>query len=261
ELQDLGLELLLVDLLALELDRRLGDHVVGGEDGRLGADGERDRIGGARVDLDLLAVLENGDVRVEGVLTELGHRDPADRRAELLEHVAQEVVCHRPHRGLALKLHEDGGRLRMADPDGQELVPVGGLQQDDRLLADQIEADSVDEHLLHPRLDLASNIAQATRPKTPAYPVSGGWRWRHVHPLWLDDIESLEAISQNEDARRIFLRLAALSQTGRTPSFVVEVALDGELDAVTKGRLVELAQDESFLLAVEEYLVRTHRLH
>ena len=82
-----------------------------------------------------------------------------------------------------------------------------------------------------------------------------------MRPLWLDDIESLEAISQNEDARRIFLRMAALSQTGRTPSFVVEVALDGDLDAVTKGRLVELAQDESFLLAVEEYLVRTHRLH
>ena len=55
--------------------------------------------------------------------------------------------------------------------------------------------------------------------------------------------------------------MAALSQTGRTENFVVEVALDGELDAVTKGRLVELAQDESFLLAVEEYLVRTHRLH
>ena len=65
-----------------------------------------------------------------------------------------------------------------------------------------------------------------------------------MRPLWLDDIESLEAISQNEDARRIFLRMATLSQTGRTPSFVIEVALDGELDAATKGRLV-----------------RTHRLH
>ena len=82
-----------------------------------------------------------------------------------------------------------------------------------------------------------------------------------MRPLWLDDLESLEAISQNEEARRIFLRMAALSQTGRTPSFVVEVALDRDLDAATKGRLVELAQDESFLLAVEEYLVRTHRLH
>ena len=82
-----------------------------------------------------------------------------------------------------------------------------------------------------------------------------------MHPLWFDDIESLEAISQNEDARRIFLRMASLAQTGRTSSFVVEVALDHELDAATKGRLVELAQDESFLLAVEEYLVRTHHLH
>jgi hypothetical protein len=82
-----------------------------------------------------------------------------------------------------------------------------------------------------------------------------------VHPPWLDDIESLEAISQSEEARRIFLRMAAISQSGRTPSFVAEVALDRDLDAVTKGRLVELAEDESFLLAVEEYLVRTHRLH
>lgn len=82
-----------------------------------------------------------------------------------------------------------------------------------------------------------------------------------MHPLWLEDLESLEAISQNEEARRIFLRMAALSQTGKTPSFLVEVALDRELDADTKGRLVELAQDETFLLAVEEYLVRTHRFH
>ncbi len=82
-----------------------------------------------------------------------------------------------------------------------------------------------------------------------------------MRALWLDDIESFEAISQNEDARRIFLRMASLSQTGRTPSFVAEIALDEELDAATKDQLVELAEDESFLLAVKEYLVRTHRLH
>ncbi|HZS31103.1 MAG TPA: hypothetical protein VFA37_07590 [Gaiellaceae bacterium] len=82
-----------------------------------------------------------------------------------------------------------------------------------------------------------------------------------MQQLWLDDLESLEAISQNEEARAIFLRMAALSQTGRTPSFLVEIARDRDLDDATKGRLVELAQDESFLLAVEEYLVRTDRLH
>ena len=30
--------------LVLELDRRLGDHLVGGEDRRAGADGERERV-------------------------------------------------------------------------------------------------------------------------------------------------------------------------------------------------------------------------
>src|ERR1041385_2594528 len=82
-----------------------------------------------------------------------------------------------------------------------------------------------------------------------------------MRALWLDDIQALEAISQNEGGRRISLRVGAVVQTGRAPSFVVEVALGRDLDAVTKGRLAELAQDESFLLAVEEYLVRTHRLH
>ena len=79
--------------------------------------------------------------------------------------------------------------------------------------------------------------------------------------LWLDDLESLEAISQNADARRIFLRMSAITQSGRTPSFLVEIADDRELDEATKVRLTELAQDDSFLLAVEEYLVRTHRVH
>ena len=82
-----------------------------------------------------------------------------------------------------------------------------------------------------------------------------------MHTLWLDDLESLEAIAANEETRRIFLRMAALAQTGRTASFVMEVPLDRDLDATTKSRLVEPAQDESFLLAVEEYLVRTDRHH
>ena len=82
-----------------------------------------------------------------------------------------------------------------------------------------------------------------------------------MRALWLDDIESFEAISQNQDARRMFLRMASLSQTGGTPSLVAEIALDEDLDATTKDQLVELAEDESFLLAVKEYLVRTHRLH
>ena len=78
---------------------------------------------------------------------------------------------------------------------------------------------------------------------------------------WLQDIESLEAISQDDDARRIFLKMAALSQNGQLGSFLTELAHDQELDDATKGTLTEIASDRSFLLAVEDYLRRTQRVH
>jgi hypothetical protein len=78
---------------------------------------------------------------------------------------------------------------------------------------------------------------------------------------WLHDLESLEAISQNDDARRIFLKMAAMSHDGRLPGFIAEVASDEELDDQTKGHLTELASDREFLLAVEDYLRRTQRIH
>ena len=79
--------------------------------------------------------------------------------------------------------------------------------------------------------------------------------------LWLQDLESLEAISQNDDARRIFLKMAAMSQTGQLGSFLHELAYDEDLDDDTKSTLAEIAQDRSFLLAVEDYLRRTDHLH
>jgi hypothetical protein len=78
---------------------------------------------------------------------------------------------------------------------------------------------------------------------------------------WLDDIESLEAISQDADAKRIFLRMAALSQAGQMGNFLTELERDDDLDDETKGTLEELAKDDTFLLAVEEYLQQTQRLH
>ena len=78
---------------------------------------------------------------------------------------------------------------------------------------------------------------------------------------WLQDLESLEAISQDDDAKRIFLRMAAISQTGQMSTFLSELAEDGDLDEETKGTLAELANDNTFLLAVEDYLQRTQRLH
>ncbi len=79
--------------------------------------------------------------------------------------------------------------------------------------------------------------------------------------LWLNDMESLEAISQDDEARRIFLRMAAMSRDGRMNNFLNEVARDTDLDDETKGTLKELAEDDTFLLAVEDYLQRTTVLH
>ena len=79
--------------------------------------------------------------------------------------------------------------------------------------------------------------------------------------LWLDDLESLEAISQDDETRRIFLRMAAMSRDGQMGSFLVELARDEDLDDETKGTLEELAMDDSFLFAVEDYVQRTQVLH
>jgi hypothetical protein len=79
--------------------------------------------------------------------------------------------------------------------------------------------------------------------------------------LLQQDIEWLEAISQDADARALFLRMAALSQEGRLEPFLIELHRDDELDDHTKGTVAELVQDEAFLLAVADYLRNTHLLH
>jgi hypothetical protein len=79
--------------------------------------------------------------------------------------------------------------------------------------------------------------------------------------LLQQDLEWLEAISQDEDARALFLRMASLSQQGRIEPFLSELDRDEELDEHTKGTVAELAQDETFLLAVADYLRNTHHVH
>ena len=78
---------------------------------------------------------------------------------------------------------------------------------------------------------------------------------------WLQDLESFEAISQDDETRQIFVRMAELSQRGQIGSFVTELQRDEDLDDATKGTLTELAADESFLLAVDEYFRRTEIFH
>jgi hypothetical protein len=79
--------------------------------------------------------------------------------------------------------------------------------------------------------------------------------WRH------EDLESFEAISQNDEAKQIFLRMAAMSGAGQMPQFLAELAVDPELDDDVKGTLTELARDRTFLLAVEDYVRRTQLIH
>jgi hypothetical protein len=82
-----------------------------------------------------------------------------------------------------------------------------------------------------------------------------------VTGLWLQDIESLEAISQDKQTRDLFLRMAQMSQSGKLAPFLDELERDRELDDETKGSLAELASDETFLHAVEDYVRRTRALH
>jgi hypothetical protein len=78
---------------------------------------------------------------------------------------------------------------------------------------------------------------------------------------WLEDLESLEAISQDDATRDLFLRMAWLSQEDRLQPFLSELQRDDELDDATKGMLTELAEDPTFLLVVEDYVQRTQIAH
>jgi hypothetical protein len=82
-----------------------------------------------------------------------------------------------------------------------------------------------------------------------------------VNELWLDDLEALEAITQDDCTRQMFLRLAQLSQNGRLTPFLLELRADRDLDAETKATVSELARDPSFLHAVEDYVHRTRARH
>ena len=78
---------------------------------------------------------------------------------------------------------------------------------------------------------------------------------------WLEDLESLEAISQDDLTRDLFLKMAWLSQENRLQPFLFELQHDEELDDSTKGMLAEIAGDPSFLLAVEDYVKKTEIVH
>lgn len=82
-----------------------------------------------------------------------------------------------------------------------------------------------------------------------------------MHGLWLQDIESLEAISQDEETCALCLRMAELSHGGRLDPFLVELERDRDLDDETKATLTELASNTGFLHAVSDYVHATSSHH
>ena len=79
--------------------------------------------------------------------------------------------------------------------------------------------------------------------------------------LWLQDIESFERVSQDGFACRLVLRLAQMSSEGKLGGFVAEVVDSYDFDLETRDAIAELAEDDTFLLAVEDYMGRTALHH
>jgi hypothetical protein len=77
----------------------------------------------------------------------------------------------------------------------------------------------------------------------------------------LPDLETFEAISQNEDARKLLLHMATLSSRGQLGPFLEQLVVDDELDAETSAIVTELASDRDFLYAVAQYLHSTRVEH
>ena len=79
--------------------------------------------------------------------------------------------------------------------------------------------------------------------------------------VWRHDLESLEAVAQDETTRLLCLRMAAMSQAGTLGPFLDDIDRDGDLDHFTKATIAEIASDEKFLLALEDYVHRTSQAH
>jgi len=79
--------------------------------------------------------------------------------------------------------------------------------------------------------------------------------------LWLHDIESLEAVAQDEGTRLLCLRMAAMSKAGTLEPFIARLYRNNEVDEATKVSIAEIASDADFLLALEDYARRTTYVH
>ena len=106
-----------------------------------------------------------------------------------------------------------------------------------------------------------SRAAAGVTGATGAYPAARAARCSNVVDLWLHDIESLEAVAQDEPTRLVCLRMAAMSQAGTLEPFIATLRLDDGLDEPTRRAITEIASNESFLAALDDYVRRTRVLH
>ena len=192
---------------------------------------------------DVLAMLERGELTEGHARAVLAVPDHEDRRR-----LAREIV----RRGLSVRGSGARCPLGRSPPQARRArAPVDPVLADrarsaaerltgrsGRVRRGRLEiafADDVELAELVEALEAPSALSRNLRARTFVGAL--------MLELWQQDIEWLEAISQDEDARALFLRMAALSQSGRLEPFLTELRRDDELDDQTKGTVAELAGD------------------
>ena len=98
------------------------NRASGAKIGAAHPEGDRDAVRWARIDVhDTFGPhdVKLGEVRA---LLHLGDLHPAERSAEAHDQVLAQIVRERTFASDVLHLHDDGVRLRLADPDGKQTV-------------------------------------------------------------------------------------------------------------------------------------------
>jgi hypothetical protein len=79
--------------------------------------------------------------------------------------------------------------------------------------------------------------------------------------VWVQDLESMEAVNRDALIRGPVPRMAGLVRGGRLDGFIGAVGSNADLDDESKATVLALARDETFLLAAEGYMRAGSYLH
>ena len=142
--------LLLLVRFHIDGNRSVGNHLLQHPNAAVGAEGQGDRVAGARVDLAAAAVgMEHFEDRPEGVVLDGVDHHPFQGEAAGLHQAHHQVVTEGPGRLVAIEADQDVLGLGLVDPDGYLAAARGIAQQDDRTAAGGIEGDAGDAHFHH----------------------------------------------------------------------------------------------------------------